>query len=118
MLCRQKLRSMQASSAFTAEGNTSAGHPASTTGKPGMTGSKRPLSDSISGWEDLIEEASADLEQLEGHISNAAQRLASLTSQNVQLAQAADEAMAKRLDAEQLERQALDQLKVGGRFCM
>lgn len=36
----------------------------------------RPLA--MSGWEDLVDEAAADLEKVEGHVAAAAQRLIEL----------------------------------------
>lgn len=42
----------------------------------------------MSGWEDLIEEASADLERVEGHVCASSQRLVDLESQQRMVAEA------------------------------
>lgn len=36
----------------------------------------------MSGWEDLIEEAGADLERIEGHVAAASERLVALQARN------------------------------------
>lgn len=73
---------------------------------------KRPLT--MAGWEDLIEEASADLERLEGHVCTTSQRLIELQARNVQLAEAVGAAMQQRLEAEQQVQAAELGAKVGG----
>jgi hypothetical protein len=57
------------------------------------------------GWEDLIEEASGDLERLEGHISAATQRLVQLQAEALQAAAAAREARQEQLGVQQLAQQ-------------
>lgn len=41
-----------------------------------LSANAKPLA--MSGWEDLIEEAAADLEKIEGYVSTAAERLIEL----------------------------------------
>lgn len=85
----------------------------STWGSGGGT-SSRPLS--MAGWEDLIDEASADLEQLEGHVCTATQRLIEIQAQSTQLQGQVAEAAEEKLRAEQALQAAQLQLKVG-QFC-
>ncbi|KAG2441080.1 hypothetical protein HXX76_003933 [Chlamydomonas incerta] len=66
----------------------------------GGAGTKRPLSVSVSGMEELLEEAAADLEQLEGHVSSVTQRLLGLQGQNLELAQQVAAALRRRAEAE------------------
>jgi hypothetical protein len=72
---------------------------------------KRPLT--MAGWEDLIDEASADLEQLESHVCSATQRLIELQAQNVQLSESVGEAAEQKLRAEQAVQLAQLHVKVG-----
>ncbi|KXZ56600.1 hypothetical protein GPECTOR_1g54 [Gonium pectorale] len=87
---RQKLRAHGAVSVIAAFGS----------GRSPGGGLKRPLSVAMSGMDDLLEEAAADLEQLEGHIANVTNRLVDMQVQNLQLAQQVAAAMRSRADAE------------------
>ena len=65
--------------------------------------------------EDLMEEACADLEQMEAHVASATQRLVGLQAQNLALAQDAAAATKAKLAAEGQARQEQEALKVGRR---
>ncbi len=68
---------------------------------PGTGGGvKRPLSASMAGMEELLEEAAADLEQVEGHVGTATQRLLGLQAQSLALAKQVAEALRSRAQAE------------------
>ncbi|PNH12472.1 hypothetical protein TSOC_000574, partial [Tetrabaena socialis] len=90
---RQKLRALAADSILAASGGAG-------DGRSPANSLKRPLSVRMAGIEDLLEEAAADLEQLEGHISASTQRLLGLQAQNLALGQQVSEALRRRAEAE------------------
>lgn len=93
-------RSASASASSTASAATSGSTSAALARSGGGAGTKRPLSVSVSGMEELLEEAAADLEQLEGHVSSVTQRLLGLQGQNLELAQQVAAALRRRAEAE------------------
>lgn len=81
---------------------------------PGTGGGvKRPLSASMAGMEELLEEAAADLEQVEGHVGTATQRLLGLQAQSLALAKQVAEALRSRAQAEAAAGSELQRAHVG-----
>eukprot|EP00798_Chlamydomonas_sp_ICE-L_P018347 gene18347-24812_t len=103
--CRQQLRN-------SIKRGRSGGSESGSTGPTSANGStavRRALP--VSGWEDLIDEASADLEQLEGHVCNVARRLINLQSQASTAAGEAAVAEQRRLEAELQDKSVTVKLK-------
>lgn len=73
-------------------------------------GPLRPLS--MAGWEDLLDQASADLEQLEGQVSAASMRLMELQAEQGILTEAVRVLAERRAQAEQVENTAHVALRV------
>ncbi|GFR47121.1 hypothetical protein Agub_g8808 [Astrephomene gubernaculifera] len=100
---RQKLRAQQASDIVSNAGSTG--------GLSASSSLKRPLAASMSGMEDLLEEAAADLDQLEGHIVNAKQHLLGLQAQNLELTQQVSGAIRSKAEAEAQAREEMQRVK-------
>lgn len=108
-LVRQRLRQDAAPPPGTAASGA-----ASNDGSMGrVLGQKRPHH-SIDDWEELIDEAASDLEQLECQMREVAERLVALQAQGVQAAGQAAQALQAKAEAEQQEQAAKDRLQVGG----
>ncbi|GIL44456.1 hypothetical protein Vafri_1914, partial [Volvox africanus] len=102
---RQRLRAHQVAGITTSSG------PASGSSSRSGTTLKRPLSAAMSSMEEVMEEAAADLEQLEGHVANVTQRLLDLQSQNLRLAHQVSAALHTKAAAETEAAEALQRLK-------
>ncbi|GLI65557.1 hypothetical protein VaNZ11_009120, partial [Volvox africanus] len=107
---RQRLRAHLVAGITTSSG-TNSGGPASGSSSRSGTTLKRPLSAAMSSMEEVMEEAAADLEQLEGHVANVTQRLLDLQSQNLRLAHQVSAALHTKAAAETEVAEALQRLK-------
>lgn len=125
---RQKLRAAAAAAAASISG-AAVGAPALLPmGRANSAGVKRPLpfgagssrsstsslAASAGACDELLEEALADLEQLEAHVAAATQRLVGLQAQNLSLAQDVAASVKSRLQAEERARQEQQAATVGG----